>query len=73
MVFPKELQEYISRLPPAWQNNARDIVRSDFERILKLDQNKAARILNGKYGFDFDYKGALQSDWGNDPQELIEK
>ena len=59
-----ELREYVMSLPPASQNNAKDIVREDFKRILKLDQNTAARILNSKYGFDFDYKGYLMSDWG---------
>lgn len=68
MELPIELEDFLKNLPPSWQNNSRQIVRDDFKRIMKLNQNKAARILNDKYGFDFDYKGALASDWGNYPQ-----
>lgn len=64
--IPEELQDYLQALPGASQNNARSIVRSAFKRILEQGPAKAAFMLNQKYGFDFDYKGKVDSDWGNE-------
>ena len=62
--LPKEMEEYIRSLPPSWQNNAKQIVRSDVERIMKLNKNLSAKILNDKYGTGYEHRSGI--DYGNE-------
>lgn len=52
--LPKECAEYIDALPPAWQNNARSIVRQNMQRILRLNPITASNLMMGKYGIYLD-------------------
>jgi hypothetical protein len=65
--MPQELQEYIQSLPPSTINNARSIERENIRRILNKNQHQSAKILNARYGTDYDYKGNCAHDWGNEP------
>lgn len=68
--FPPELKEYLERLPSSTQNNSRAIVRADFERILKLNKNTAAKILEEKYDIYLDPDHTPGYDDGEPPFEV---
>lgn len=68
MQLPEELQQYIQTLPPSTQNNARSIVRQNFERILKLNPMTAEQILANKYGIFLDCDRTAK-DCGGEPQK----
>lgn len=61
----EQKREIVSQLPPRWENNARDIVSNDIQRIMNMSDKKLATwILQKEYGMDLDYQ---VSDVGEEP------
>lgn len=72
--LPQELQDFLSKLPPSTQNNARRIFRSKFERIMKQESKKAAFILWKEFGIEIDIDYIPGQDDGEPPRsyEMLE-